>query len=316
MDATTDPRTNRRSAGNSLAASPKDYGGEDPSRNARVYFRYDPISAPALALLKPTPATTEAPAEGESMERIAVRTFNDTPAKNTIPSTQHARRAAVPSRTTHREAEQHGMLDQAGIVDPAFFTMLAAKDNSLPEEKLLLAGPLDKNPPVETGFAVWQQGEALPYLPEPLAVTVAARIFGHPDFDPNTIIPIPLYPGSAEWPDAAPFKIELYEKPGDLPKFVVADRTLFIPLPKAVRATLRLSIMPTLEMLGLLGVWNWLTDAQRSPLQKMALDGQHWMLTPWRHVELVHATQKPLVDPDIVKHDIDRDRRTFAAHSC
>ncbi|HET9706603.1 MAG TPA: hypothetical protein VFP85_21330 [Vicinamibacterales bacterium] len=300
-------------AGNSLPVNPKDYGGEDPGRNARVYFRYDPISAPALALLKPTPTTIESPAEGESMERMAVRTFNDTPAKNTLPSTQQARRVAVPSRTTQRDAEQHGMVDQAGVVDPAFFTMLAAKDHSLPEEKLLLAGPLDKNPPVATGFAVWQQGEALPYLPEPLAVTVAARIFGHPGFDPNTIIPIPLYPGPAQWPNAAPFKIELYEKPGDLPRFDEANRTLFIPLPKAVRATLRLSIMPTLETLRLLGVWNWLTDAQRSPLQQMALNGQHWMLTPWRHIEVVHATQKPLVDPDIVKHDIDRDLgRTFA----
>ena len=308
-----DPRTNRRFGGELVAGEPEGLRRRGPDRNARVYLRYDPISAPALALLKPTPATTEAPAEGESMERIAVRTFNDTPAKNTIPSTQHARRAAVPPRTTHRDAEQHGMLDQAGIVDPAFFTMLAAKDHSLLEQKLLLAGPLDKNPPVATGFAVWQQGEALPYLPEPLAVTVAARIFGHPDIDPNKIIQIPLYAGSAKWPDAAPFKIELYEKPGDLPKFDAADRTLFIPLPKAVRATLRLSIMPTLEMLRLLGVWNWLTDAQRSPLLQKALDGQHWMLTPWRHIELVHATQKPLVDPDIVKHDIDRDfASTFA----
>jgi hypothetical protein len=38
----------------------------------------------------------------------------------------------------------------------------------------------------------------------------------------------------------------------------------------------------------------------------MSLNGQHWMLTPWRHVELVHATQKPLVSPDIVKHSMNR----------
>jgi hypothetical protein len=300
-------------AGNSLPASPKDFGPEAPDRNARAYLRYDPISAPAIALLKLTPATVEAPAEGESMERMVVRTFNDTPAQNTIPATQRARRAAVPSRTTHREAEQHGMLDQGGVVSPGFFAMLAAKDNSLQEQKIPTAGPLAETPPVETGFAVWLEGDALPYLPEPLAVTVAARIFDHPDFGADKIIPIPLYPGGAKWPDAAPFKIELYEKPGDTPQFDEASRTLFIPLPKAARARLRLSVMPTKEARELLGVWNWLTAEQRVSLEKMSLEGQHWMLTPWRHIELVHATQKPLVAPDIVKHTVTRwPAKTFA----
>jgi hypothetical protein len=293
-------------AGNSLPPGPKDFGPEAPDTNARTYLRYDPISAPAVALVKPKPDTVETPAEGESMERIAVRTFNDTPAQNTIPAAQHARRAAVPSRTTHREAEQHGMLDQGGLVEPGLFPMLAAKDNSLQEEKILTAGPLAETPPVETGYSVWLEDDPLPYLPEPLAVTVAARIFGHPDFSSDEIIAIPLYPGGAKWPNAAPFKIELYETPGDSPHFDEASRTLFISLPKAARATLRLSVKPAEKALALLGVWDWLTTAQQGSLQKMALNGQHWMLTPWRHIELVHATQKPLVAPDIVKHNVDR----------
>src|SRR6266545_503363 len=293
-------------AGNSLPPKPKDFGPEKPQVNARGYLRYDPISAPALALVKPAPATIETPAEGESMERMAVRTFNDVPAKNTIPATQRARRFAVPPRTTQREAEQHGMFDRAGVVDPAFFAMLAAKDNSLAEQQIALAGPLAETPPVKAGFAVLQEGAPIPYLPDPLGVTVAARIFDHPTISPNKMIPIPLYPAGSDWPDAAPFKIELYENPADTPRFDAAQRTLFIPLPKAIRATLRLSAKPTRETLELLGVWSWLTAAQKLTLEKMALNGQHWMLTPWRHIELVHATQKPLIAPDIVKHDIDR----------
>ena len=291
-------------AGNSLPLRPEDFGPEEPIKNAVAYLRYEPVSAPAIALVKPTAATVEAPAEGESMERMAVRTFNDTPAQNTVPTTQRARRFAVPARTTQREAEHHGMLDQAGIVDPAFFAMLAAKDNSLAEEKILTAGPLGT--PVETGYAVLQEGGALPYLPDPLAVEIAARVFDLPGFNPNTVIRIPLYPAGTTWPEAAPFLVELLEDPGGAPHFDATKRTLFIPVPKAVRATLRLSVKPTQDALELLGVWSWLTPAQKAALHKMALNGQHWMLTPWRTIELVHAVQRPLIAPEILKHTVNR----------
>ncbi len=293
-------------ASNSLNPSPKDIASENPIKHARTYFRYDPISAPALALVKPTPATIEAPAEGESMERIAVRTFNDTPADNAIPSTQHARRFVVSSRTTEKEAEYHGMFDHNGQVDANFFAMIAAKDNSLAEEKILSAGPLDANGPVETGYAVMQEGDALPYLPDPLAITIAARIFDLPGFSPNKIIPIPLYANGADWPNALPFKVELFEDLNDQPHFDAVKRTLFIPLGKADRATLRLSVRPTREALTLLGVWQWLTPAQQAALEKMALNGQHWMLTPWRQIDLVHAVQKPLIMPEIQKLIVNR----------
>lgn len=300
-------------AGNSLDPVPSDIASENPNKYAQVYFRYEPISAPALALVKPTPAKVEAPAEGESMECMAVRTFNDTPADNAIPSTQHARRFAVPSRTTEKEAEYHGMFDHNGVVDAGFFAMIAARDNSLAEEKILSAGPLDAGGPVETGYAVMQEGKQLPYLPDPLAVTVAARIFDLPGFSSSKIIPIPLYGGGKVWPDALPFKVELLEDPNMQPHFDKVLRTLFIPLGKAERATLRLSVRPSPEALQLLGVWNWLSPAKQTALKKMALNGQHWMLTPWRQIELVHAVQRPLINPDIQKIRVERPlEATFA----
>jgi len=48
-----------------------------------------------------------------------------------------------------------------------------------------------------------------------------------------------------------------------------------------------------------MGVWNWIPSASRSALLKNAMQGQHWMLTPWRNVELVHAVQKPLISPEL-----------------
>jgi hypothetical protein len=298
-------------AGNSLNPTPEDIAFEDPVNNAQKYFRYEPISAPALALVKPKPTKVEAPAEGESMERMAVRTFNDKPTDNTVPSTQHARRFAVPSRTTEKEAEYHGMFDLNGQVDASFFAMIAAKDNPLAEEKILSAGPLDAGGPVETGYAVMQEGKELPYLPDPLAVKIAARIFDLPGFSSNKIIPIPLYESGTSWPSALPFKIELLEDPNVQPHFDESNRTLFIPLGKAERAVLRLSVRPSSEALKLLGVWNWLSTAQQVALEKRALNGQHWMLTPWRQINLVHAVQRPLITPEIQEIRI---TRPFAAN--
>src|SRR5438552_8716880 len=293
-------------AGNSLPFREDDFGPESPTKHAVTYLRYEPVSAPALALVKTTPDLVEAPLEGESMERIAVRSFNDTPPLNTVPATQHARRFAVPPRTNAREAELHGMLDSKGIVDPKTFAVLTGKDASLAEVKIVTKGPPPDNAPVETGYSVLLDGAPLPYLPEPLANVIAARIFDHPDFPADKIIPIPLYDDAHSWPDALPFKIEIYENPGDTPGFDKVSRTLFIPLPKAVRATLRLSVRANEETLRLLGVWDWLSAADQTNLRKMARNGQHWMLTPWRNVELVHAVQRPLVEPDILKHVIDR----------
>ncbi|HEX8680232.1 MAG TPA: hypothetical protein VF683_09745, partial [Chthoniobacterales bacterium] len=292
-------------AGNSLALQPKDFGPEDPKKYAQVYLRYDPVLAPAIALVRTEGGVLETPREGESMERMAIRSFNDVPELNTVPAAERAHRFAVPSRSTQREAEQHGVLDRSGAVDPAFFAVLAAKDNSLAEEKILSAGPLAGGPPVETGYAAMSEGDALPYLPDPLAVEIAARIFGHPTFSKNEIITIPLYADSP-WPDALPFQIELYEDPADKPQFDKDTRRLRVPLPKGERVTLRLSVKASQEALRILGVWNWLTDAQKAAAEKRARAGQHWMLTPWRNVELVHAVQRPLLTPDFKRLEVGR----------
>ena len=291
-------------AGNSLLPQSKDFGADSAKKNAQAYLRYEPVSAPAIALFKPSVGGVEKPFEGESMERLAIRTFNDTPAGNAVPSTQRARRFAVPPRTSAKEAEHHGMLDHAGKVDAASFAVLSVQDNSLAEEKILSAGPLD-TAPVETSFAVFKQGDALPYLPDPFANVVAARLFDLPGFSADDIIALPLYDGT-EWPNAVPFKIELLEDPAGKPRFDKTTRTLLVPLPKAERVTLRLSMRMDKASLRQMGIWSWLSPARQSALAQLAVDGQHWMLTPWRELELVHAVQKPLLSPDIVSQSVDR----------
>jgi hypothetical protein len=286
-------------AGNSLDPQLEDFGPEAPAKNATSYLRYEPIPAPAIALVKRAGGVLEKPAEGESMHRLAIRSFNVTPSDNAVPSTQAARRFALAARTNVREAEHHGVLDAGGAVDPSVYALLKQQDKALAAVEITTAGPLaDPTTPAKTTFAVFQEGRELPYLPDPLAIVVSARIFDLPGWNDKDIIAIPLYPASP-WPHAAPFTVEILEQPGATPNFDAATRTLRIPVPKGVRATLRLSIAPTADALALLGLWDWLTPADRTKVRALARRGQHWMFTPWRTLELVHAVQKPLLAPEM-----------------
>ena len=295
-------------AGNSLAPQVKDFGGEDPVNNATAFLRYEPVAGPAIALVRrKVDGEVIAPQEGESMERMAIRSFNDTPADNKQLTDQVSERFAVPVQSSAKDAELHGMLDKAGKVDASTFALLAAQDNALEKVALAAGGPLSTGGGSETEFAVMEEGAALPYLPDPLLAEFTARIFDHPNISDKDLITIPVYAGSSEWPHAEPFKIHVYEADGIAQaKFDEASRTLLVPLPKAVRARLRLSVRLTPEALRLLGIWQWLSSADQAKLEEKALAGQHWMLTPWRTVELVHAVQRPLIQPDIYKLDIDK----------
>jgi hypothetical protein len=296
-------------AGNSLLPQEKDFGPENPKSNSRLYCRYDPLTAPIIALVRPQGSATEKPAEGESAERIAIRSFNDTPLDNAVATTQMARRFAVPAQSSIKDAEYHGKVDSlSGTVDKSRFNMLAsqkdrdAKDPNaaLQEEAIPSKGPLD-TAPVNATYAVYKEGEVLTYLPDPMAEEVAVRIFDYPGVPDTDIITIPLYSTGTSWPDARPFKVQVYENPADKPHYDPGTHTLMVPIPKAIKAKVRLSTRLSRNSLEKMGIWDWLAPADKSKLEKVALEGQHWMLTPWRTIEVVHAVQRPLIAPEISK---------------
>lgn len=299
-------------AGNSLPPQQQDFGVEESKKNARLYCRYEPLAAPIIALVKQPGGITEKPAEGESMEHIVIRSFNDTVADNTVPTTQIAHRFAVPPQSSIKDAEMHGALDSGGKLDKSKFDLLANQKDldatnpnaALQEEKIA------SNDSVTT-FAVYNDGAALTYLPDPMPTEVAVRIFDHPNMtdDINPQITIKLYP-TGSWPDAQPFKIRVFEPTSDLaakPFFDEETRILLMPLPKAVRAKIRLSMMVPKEWLDSMGVWYWLSEEDKKNLRLMSLYGQNWMLTPWRTLEVVHAVQRPLVNPQMSKLVVSRD---------
>ncbi|MBW4709950.1 hypothetical protein KX928_19375 [Roseobacter sp. YSTF-M11] len=177
-----------------------------------------------------------------------------------------------------------------------------------------------------------------PYLPDGAAAGVALR--GLPGADiPGVTAPGVIGPSCAvvkapngelvmlithakDWPDSLGFRIVLAERPAevtDLPcDEVFADdgapqwdddkRVLTLFLPKGRIARLRYSSFAHLDHVDTFGIIDWARDSQDPAfVRDMGLLGCHWMLTPFRTLTLVHATQQPVCLPEMIKLSIQRE---------
>jgi hypothetical protein len=108
------------------------------------------------------------------------------------------------------------------------------------------------------------------------------------------------------WPDYKPLRLVVEEPlapnqlgPAAPPVFSEStqppERVLRVQLPKGDVVRVRLSSTLLTDDLTKLGIWSW--TAGTVPDQ-LALDGQHWMLTPYRTLTLVHAVRQPLKTPE------------------
>ena len=287
-------------AGGGLAFDPDNAGPVFAATEPLRYLRHEPLETPPLALVREdvlAPATPQW--DGESMQRAALRTLNETPDLNHVAITDRVRRHVVPGRVGHRFAEHHGMLDRDGRIDPSLFTLLGKQDRAIDEHVVDHDGG-------KFTFSVALEDFSLPYLPDPLALGAALRVEGVPGIDPGTVHRIPFYGDQWEanaratgWPHARPFSIVAFEGGGEA-KWDADRREFLVPLPKAERARVRLSALPTEEGVDRMRLAELLRSEKRAhweKLRRMVLDGQHWMFTPSRTLELVHAVQKPLVVP-------------------
>ncbi|NEX91527.1 hypothetical protein [Caulobacter sp. 17J65-9] len=294
-------------AGNSLAADAAAPAGavSDP----QTYLRYEPVEPPSLALLGDRPGTVELPGDGESMGRLAIRTLDAG-----LAEPKRARRHIVPPRVGARFAEQHGVLDGPdGRIDAGKWSTLINQDSPLID--------------LEVDGQRWpcaRERFVLPFLPDPMAVAVAVRVLGVDGINPKVVHHVPLYgdtvpvtaAAAKDWPKARPFEIELVDGgPGAGFTIEGTGRRVFrLRLTKAQRARLRVScVLPASAK----SMMKWrarvasagLPAAQQHALDDLVEGGGHWMLTPWRTVELVHAVQRPLAKPGIL--NIDTAQRAF-----
>lgn len=268
------------------------------------YLRFEPVPPPVVLLTSPLDADVRS---GEGLERLVIRSFNDERSKDGDASKEASERHVAPPRTSQVEAEQLGMFDDPSTgkmrMDPQTYALIAAKDKGFFERAA-------SNDPIDQGDEA-----KLPYLPDPMAL--GAALVGLPGELASSIF---QYQGqakpaarkqdfgdAAKWPEMRAFRVRLEEGDGQ-PEWDGSKRLLRLCLPKAGVARFRISCYPPPDRLGWLGLWHWLEDAKAKGkvdqakfdrLRRAALDGRHWMLTPFRTVELVHAVQQPLGAPEI-----------------
>jgi hypothetical protein len=120
-------------------------------------------------------------------------------------------------------------------------------------------------------------------------------------------------PGDKGWPDdRQSLRIALHDQPAEVdspacdvahtpadpPKWDAGDRTLHLFLPQGRIARLRYASFVHDLYLGHLGLPQWVNPpAAADQVRTEALSGANWMLTPFRRLVLVHATQQPVCKP-------------------
>ena len=240
--------------------------------SSEPYLRFEPVTSPAMMSdpgLRP----------GESVDRLVIRSWT---AESSLPTDETTRRHILAPRTSVQMAEQHGMIDPAPPVGKTWYPELAKRDAATITEFLPSGETLDE----------------APYLPDPIAS--GATFMGLPGIDAPLAFPVTFSTGSA-WPHSGTFKIILQEGPAGF-EWKETNRELVISLPKAERITLRMSCnLPDAASLEKLGLWQWIREATPvawlNKFRKIAIEGRHWMLTPFREITLIHAVQNPLLAP-------------------
>jgi len=125
-----------------------------------------------------------------------------------------------------------------------------------------------------------------------------------------------------KWPDLDGFRLILEERAADItglpcqeaftddgaPKWDEAERTLtlFVPKGRIVRLTYASFVAP--QFLESFGIPHWTeANAQALDVLRSARVGANWLITPSRDLTLVHATQAPVCEPELIYLSIQRE---------
>ena len=281
-----------------------------------TFARFEPIPSPTIVY------KTE-PTFAESLERLVIRSnYNSS-------SDADSERHIAPPRVGQMMAERLAMFDKSdGTMDGGAYDLIRARESGSFNPVNLHAATPDLVFPADTlSFNVENSNTAaLPYLPDPLASAACFR--APPDPPPETetnetIRGIPGVPATGlrvsfqndilgsplDWPDASAFRIKLTEDPvaghsldlNDYP----GTRELTVRLPKAevVRVRLGSCLVSAATILSEkpMGPWLWANEGGApAGFDEEVLAGEHWMITPWRDLLLVHAVRQPLVVPEAI----------------
>jgi hypothetical protein len=296
-------------AGNSV---PVEVSASDPAvteyGNIR-YLRYEPLASPIVL------AGNELK-DGESLERLVIRSnfdqgvseYENSHKLKDLVFDDSSQRFLLPPRNSQAMAETHGMFENAFKGNPdtirEIYSIISSHEGSYDRDGA-------------TSEKIYKPDDvSIVYLPDPMAAGVAffvsegsetthtqdffkPRLFGFytnneikPE-DTNTDIPV-------DWYNARFMRIRLVENEtgSDWDKDA---RILTVSLPKGIRTRIRFSSFWREKDIKQLSAI-WLMIKEQSPsnikeLEELVRTGRHWMISPSREFELVHATQQPVEEP-------------------
>jgi hypothetical protein len=293
-------------AGNSLQP---DVAGDAHVSEWADYLRFEPVGPPDLL-----PLVEFGP--GEALERLVVRSNFDSGIAS--PCERHI----VPPKTSQFIAEMHGVFDDGiGRGRPHD----EAHDKAAQEALDLTDAPgtvkhveairppdwpADRPDPPGTYYLNPERVLGLPYLPDVMSRGASFRGL------PGTSEAALQDWGGGDWPDALPFILRIEEReanpsgiggctqvfdgPPPKPEWDADARILTARLAKGEVVHVRYSSFLPPRARDLLGVWRWAMGVDDDEFERLALEGRHWMLTPFRTLTLVHAVQQPLCKPSVL----------------
>ena len=297
-------------AGNSVLLTQQSEDITETVRKNIRYMRFEPLASPIVLIgnqLK----------DGEFLERMVIRSNFDAGTKdyeNKFPVNhkvfdEFSQRFLLPPKNSQAISETHGMFEKAFSNNPdavkEIYQLITSHEGLYKQDK-------------KNNEKVYQPSEVeIIYLPDPMAAGVALfvaegcehthtqefkpRMFGFFTNDEvlpsNTNLNIP-----ENWYKAGILRIRLEE--GEIgSKWDSSQRIFTVFLPKGYRTRLKFSTFwrekDFKELSGLWGMMKEKSPSNLSELEQLVGLGQHWMLTPSREMELIHAVQQPVAEPVI-----------------
>jgi hypothetical protein len=251
----------------------------------------------------------QVPIEGESLERIVVRSkVGDVAATLAL---QERARHVIPPKTSQQMAEIHRKFDGPMTMknDEAGYALALREAGSI-AERVNAAGvhePIFGVVPAPDG-GHWRQTEdkfAVSYLPDPYARGVL--FLGLPGLGADDVIDGVnriLFEGS--WPDPEPFRLVVHAigatAASAAPVWSPGARTLTVQVAQGQTHRVRFCSILKGTDLPNMAMWNWIEETAVADLPKLrqqAEHGRNWLATPFRTLTLVHAVQQPLEIPKL-----------------
>jgi hypothetical protein len=276
-----------------------------------THRRFEPIAAPELLPTRPY-------LDGESQAQLVIRSDRATSA--TAYAAAHGyrpddQRYLFAPKAALDLAIQHGDFDaalgaaQAGTVDQ-YFALATRADR---DQGDITGAQLhdDATPSGGGHYIVPETHVTLPWLPDPACSQMALNLRPRA-IDPDTGQPAissgfdddhHQHRWIGRWPDYAPIALKLVAgEPGCAATMDTASPTptLTIALGPAEQATMDVVSCPRSDGIDALGVAMWAgakPDDSTDPVTTAVLHGRARTVTPPHTITVVHAVQRPLIDP-------------------